>query len=132
MRRFVVKRKMLLCIFILFIFSLSYSDNNIMETISSIETEYQELLVKEEEKKVEFATEKTKLEEELVNLKERQKGKEKKFEKLQRDSEIRWHRDEYKKLLKKYEEYYTKLSLAIEEREAKIAELEKLLSIISE
>lgn len=103
-----------------------------METISSIDTEYQELLAKEEEKKVEFATEKAKLAEELVNLKERQQGKEKVFEKLQKDSEIRWHRDEYKKLLKKYEEYHRKLTLAIEEREAKIVELEKLLSIMSE
>lgn len=72
-----MKRKVLLCISILFLFSLSYSNDNIMETISSIDTEYQELLAKEEEKKVEFATEKAKLAEELVNLKERQQGKEK-------------------------------------------------------
>ncbi|AYZ73614.1 hypothetical protein EGX98_06040 [Fusobacterium necrophorum] len=127
-----MKRTIFLCISILLLSVLSYSQDNIMETISSIDTEYQELLAKEEEKKVEFTNEKAKLEEELVKLKEKQQGKEKVFEKLQKDAEIRWHRDEYKKLLKRYEEYYKKLIIGIEEREAKIAELEKLLSIMSE
>ncbi|KDE65491.1 hypothetical protein FUSO5_04540 [Fusobacterium necrophorum BFTR-1] len=127
-----MKRTIFLCISILFLSVLSYSQDNIMETISSIDIEYQELLAKEEEKKVEFTNEKAKLEEELVKLKEKQQGKEKVFEKLQKDAEIRWHRDEYKKLLKRYEEYYKKLIIGIEEREAKIAELEKLLSIMSE
>ena len=54
------------------------------------------------------------------------------FVKLGRDSEIRWHRDEYKKLEKRYEEYYRKLEAAIAEREGKIVELEKLISIMSE
>lgn len=132
MGRFTMKRTIFLCISILLLSVLSYSQDNIMETISSIDTEYQELLAKEEEKKVEFTNEKAKLEEELVKLKEKQQGKEKVFEKLQKDAEIRWHRDEYKKLLKRYEEYYKKLIIGIEEREAKIAELEKLLSIMSE
>lgn len=132
MGRFTMKRTVFLCISILLLSVLSYSEDNIMETISSIDTEYQELLAKEEEKKVEFTNEKAKLEEELVKLKEKQQGKEKVFEKLQKDAEIRWHRDEYKKLLKRYEEYYKKLIIGIEEREAKIAELEKLLSIMSE
>ncbi|KDE64741.1 adhesion protein FadA [Fusobacterium necrophorum] len=127
-----MKRTIFLCISILLLSVLSYSQDNIMETISSIDIEYQELLAKEEEKKVEFTNEKAKLEEELVKLKEKQQGKEKVFEKLQKDAEIRWHRDEYKKLLKRYEEYYKKLIIGIEEREAKIAELEKLLSIMSE
>lgn len=132
MGRFTMKRTIFLCISILLLSVLSYSQDNIMETISSIDIEYQELLAKEEEKKVEFTNEKAKLEEELVKLKEKQQGKEKVFEKLQKDAEIRWHRDEYKKLLKRYEEYYKKLIIGIEEREAKIAELEKLLSIMSE
>ena len=97
MGRFTMKRTIFLCISILLLSVLSYSQDNIMETISSIDIEYQELLAKEEEKKVEFTNEKAKLEEELVKLKEKQQGKEKVFEKLQKDAEIRWHRDEYKK-----------------------------------
>ncbi|KDE69495.1 hypothetical protein FUSO7_11560, partial [Fusobacterium necrophorum BFTR-2] len=87
-----MKRTIFLCISILLLSVLSYSQDNIMETISSIDIEYQELLAKEEEKKVEFTNEKAKLEEELVKLKEKQQGKEKVFEKLQKDAEIRWHR----------------------------------------
>lgn len=111
---------------------LSYSDDEIIETINSIDTEYQELLLKEEEKKTEFINEKAKLEEEVAKLRERQQGKEEVFKKLERDSEIRWHRDEYKKLLKRYEEYYRKLNAALEEKETKIVELERLLNIISQ
>lgn len=127
-----MKKKVFLSISVLFISLLSYSDDKIIETINSIDTEYQELLLKEEEKKTEFINEKAKLEEEVVKLKERQQGKEEVFRKLERDSQIRWHRDEYKKLLKRYDEYYRKLSAAVEEKEAKIVELERLLEIISQ
>lgn len=127
-----MKKKVFLFISVLFISLLSYSDDKIIETINSIDTEYQELLLKEEEKKTEFINEKAKLEEEVVKLKERQQGKEEVFRKLERDSQIRWHRGEYKKLLKRYDEYYRKLSAAVEEKEAKIVELERLLEIISQ
>ena len=105
-------------------------DSEDMSTLDRIDAEYQELLQKEAEKVEEFRVEKAKLEEELVALKERQIGKEEVFEKLKRDSEIRWHRDEYKKLLKKYEEYYVKLEKAIQDKETQISELERLLQII--
>nr|WP_026338999.1 adhesion protein FadA [Fusobacterium russii] len=113
------------------LFHFSYSMGVVSE-INNIETEYQELLLKEAEKLEEFKAEKLTLENELVKLKEREVGKEEVFVKLGRDSEIRWHRDEYKKLEKRYEEYYNKLEKAIAEREGKIAELEKLISIMSE
>lgn len=127
-----MKRKIFLFASVLLISLLSYSDDEIIETINSIDTEYQELLLKEEEKKTEFINEKAKLEEEVAKLRERQQGKEEVFKKLERDSEIRWHRDEYKKLLKRYEEYYRKLNAALEEKETKIVELERLLNIISQ
>lgn len=100
--------------------------------LDKIDAEYQELLIKEAEKLEEFKGEKAKLEEELANLKERQANKEEIAAKLERDSQIRWHRDEYKKLEKRYEEYYKKLEKAIAEREGKIVELEKLISIMGE
>lgn len=103
-----------------------------LELLDKIDAEYQELLQKEAEKLEEFKAEKVKLEEELTKLKERETAKEEIFVKLGRDSEIRWHRDEYKKLEKRYEEYYRKLEAAIAEREGKIVELEKLISIMSE
>ncbi|MBQ3437697.1 MAG: adhesion protein FadA [Fusobacterium sp.] len=117
---------------VLFYSNLSYADEKGMNILEEIEIEYQELQQKEMEKIVEFKAEKAKLEEELEALKEKQIGKDKNYEKLKRDSEIRWHRDEYKKLLKKYDEYQRKLEAAIEEREMKIVELEKLLSILGE
>lgn len=107
-------------------------DKGEISLLDKIDAEYQELLLKEVEKLEEFKGEKAKLEEELAGLKERELSKEKIFAKLEKDSEIRWHRDEYKKLEKRYEEYYKKLQKAIEEREVKIAELEKLISIMSE
>lgn len=107
-------------------------DREEISLLDKIDAEYQELLMKEVEKLEEFKGEKTKLEEELANLKERQANKEEIAVKLERDSQIRWHRDEYKKLEKRYEEYYKKLEKAIAEREVKIVELEKLISIMSE
>ena len=107
-------------------------DKEELNLLDKIDAEYQELLVKEAEKLEEFKAEKTKLEEELTKLREKEVAKEEVFIKLGRDSEIRWHRDEYKKLEKRYEEYYKKLETAIAEREGKIVELEKLISIMSE
>ena len=107
-------------------------DKEELNLLDKIDAEYQELLLKEAEKLEEFKAEKTKLEEELTKLREKEVAKEEVFIKLGRDSEIRWHRDEYKKLEKRYEEYYKKLEAAIAEREGKIVELEKLISIMSE
>ena len=107
-------------------------DKEELNLLDKIDAEYQELLLKEAEKLEEFKAEKTKLEEELTRLKDRGTTKEEVAKKLAKDSEIRWHRDEYKKLEKRYEEYYKKLEAAIAEREGKIVELEKLISIMSE
>ena len=64
---------------------------------------------KEAERKEEFIQEKANLEAEVKELKEKQLGREELYAKLKEDSKIRWHRDEYKKLLKRFDEYYNKL-----------------------
>ena len=89
--------------------SLSYSaevtDTVAQEVISevrNIEAEYQALMQKEAERKEEFIQEKANLEQEVKELKEKQLGREELYAKLKEDSKIRWHRDEYKKLLKRF------------------------------
>ena len=109
--------------------SLSYGANEkITSTLQTIESKYNDLIQKEEAKKREFENEKVRLEKEIVGLKEKETGKEEKLEKLRKDSEVRWHRDEYKKLLNEYELYYKNLTKEILDRELKVEELKKLLS----
>ena len=118
--------------------SLSYSaevtDTVTQEVISevrNIEAEYQALMQKEAERKEEFIQEKANLEKEVKELKEKQLGREELYAKLKEDSKIRWHRDEYKKLLKRFDEYYNKLEKKIADKEQQIAELTKLLEVLN-
>jgi len=67
----------------------------------------------------------------LQELKERQLGREELYAKLKEDSKVRWHRDEYKKLLKRFDEYYNKLEQKIADKEQQIAELTKLLEVLN-
>lgn len=109
--------------------SLSYGANEkITSTLQTIESKYNDLIQKEEAKKREFENEKVRLEKEIVGLKEKETGKEEKLEKLRKDSEVRWHRDDYKKLLNEYELYYKNLTKEILDRELKVEEINKLLS----
>jgi len=62
---------------------------------------------------------------------ERQLGREELYAKLKEDSKIRWHRDEYKKLLKRFDEYYNKLEQKIADKEQQITELTKLLEVLN-
>jgi len=50
---------------------------------------------------------------------------------LKEDSKVRWHRDEYKKLVKRFDEYYNKLEQKIADKEQQIAELTKLLEVLN-
>jgi len=107
--------------------SLSYSaevtDTVAQEVISevrNIEAEYQALMQKEAERKEEFIQEKA-----------NQLGREELYAKLKEDSKIRWHRDEYKKLLKRFDEYYNKLEQKIADKEQQILELTKLLEVLN-
>ena len=118
--------------------SLSYSaevtDTVAQEVISevrNIEAEYQALMQKEAERKEEFIQEKANLENEVKELKEKRLGREELYAKLKEDSKIRWHRDEYKKLLKRFDEYYNKLEKKIADKEQQIVELTKLLEVLN-
>ena len=118
--------------------SLSYSaevtDTVAQEVISevrNIEAEYQALMQKEAQRKEEFIQEKANLENEVKELKEKQLGREELYAKLKEDSKIRWHRDEYKKLLKRFDEYYNKLEKKIADKEQQIVELTKLLEVLN-
>ena len=118
--------------------SLSYSAEvtdtvaqEVITEVKNIEAEYQALLQKEAERKEEFIQEKANLEKEVKELKEKQLGREELYAKLKEDSKIRWHRDEYKKLLKRFDEYYNKLEKKIADKEQQIAELTKLLEVLN-
>jgi len=79
----------------------------------------------------EVIQEKANLEQEVKELKEKQLGREELYAKLKEDSKIRWHRDEYKKLLKRFDEYYNKLEQKIADKEQQITELTKLLEVLN-
>jgi len=102
-----------------------------MSEVKNIEAEYQALMQKEAERKEEFKQEKETLEKEVQELKERQLGREELYAKLKEDSKVRWHRDEYKKLLKRFDEYYNKLEQKIADKEQQITELTKLLEVLN-
>jgi len=78
----------------------------VINEVKNIEAEYQALMQKEAERKEEFIQEKA-------------------------NSKIRWHRDEYKKLLKRFDEYYNKLEQKIADKEQQILELTKLLEVLN-
>ena len=131
-----MKAKILLCL-MLSLASLSYAAEadsvaqEVMSEVKNIEAEYQALMQKEAERKEEFKQEKETLEKEVQELKERQLGREELYAKLKEDSKVRWHRDEYKKLLKRFDEYYNKLEQKITDKEQQIAELTKLLEVLN-
>ena len=124
-----MKAKILLCS-MLILGSLSYAAETtptdsvaqeVMSEVQNIEAEYQALMQKEMERKEEFRQEKETLEKEVQEL----------YAKLKEDSKVRWHRDEYKKLLKRFDEYYNKLEQKIADKEQQITELTKLLEVLN-
>ena len=129
-----VKKMLLGCVLVLS--SVSFAEDNLMQQLAnevgSIEAEYQSLLEKENEKRDEFMQEKAQLEQELQELKSKQMGRDELYAKLKQDYEIRWHRDEYKKILKKFEVYYDKLQKKISDKEQQISELSKLLEVLGQ
>ena len=117
--------------------SVSYSapakntnTNSLESSLNAIENKFNDLLQKEAQKKAEFQNEKDRLEKEVEDMQNKLIGKEKLQEKLKKDSEVRWHRDEYKKILKNYDEYYKNLEKTIVQKQTRIAELETLLSVM--
>lgn len=124
-------KKLLLCIF-MGIAAISYSQTEkINSDLQRAEARFNELVEREAQKKAEFTQEKATLEQEVAQLKEKVTNKDTKLEKLKVDTEVRWHRDEYRKILKEYKGYYETLEQTIAEKEKRIAELTEILTIMS-
>ena len=131
-----MKKRFFLLTTIIFLSSLTYSAtveeslNSIEESLNSIEAKFNDLLKKEEARKEQLRAESVVLEKEVTELKVLQEGKEKTFEKLENDSEVRWYRDEYKKVLNQYDNYYEQIEKSITEKETKIEEIRQILEIM--
>ena len=131
-----MKKRFFLLTTIIFLSSLTYSAtveeslNSIEESLNSIEAKFNDLLKKEEARKEQLRAESVVLEKEVTELKILQEGKEKTFEKLEKDSEVRWYRDEYKKVLNQYDNYYEQIEKSITEKETKIEEIRQILEIM--
>ena len=75
---------------------------------------------------------KEKLENELEKLQENYNSRVEITEKLKMDSEVRWYRDEYREILKKYETVQTDLEKEIEKREKELAVINNGLGLLGE
>jgi len=124
-----MKKRFFLLTIIIFLSSLTYSAT-VEESLNSIEAKFNDLLKKEEARKEQLRAESVVLEKEVTELKVLQEGKEKTFEKLEKDSEVRWYRDEYKKVLNQYDNYYEQIEKSITEKETKIEEIRQILEIM--
>ena len=126
-----MKKKGIIFLCTLSICAVSYSAG-IEENLKSIESKYDSILRKEEEKKLELRSERDKLSNEVANLTKILDSKEEGLEKLRKDSEVRWYRNEYKKVLKEYEGYYNGLEKTRDEKEKKIQEINQILDIMDQ
>ena len=126
-----MKKKGIIFLCVLSICAVSYSVS-IEENLKSIESKYDSILRKEEEKKLELRSERDKLSNEVANLTKILDSKEEGLEKLRKDSEVRWYRNEYKKVLKEYEGYYNGLEKTRDEKEKKIQEINQILDIMDQ
>ena len=124
-----MKKRFFLLTTIIFLSSLTYSAT-VEESLNSIEAKFNDLQKKEEARKEQLKAESVVLEKEVAELKVLQEGKEKTFEKLEKDSEVRWYRDEYKKVLNQYDNYYEQIEKSITEKETKIEEIRQILEIM--
>ena len=124
-----MKKRFFLLTIIIFLSSLAYSAT-VEDSLNSIEAKFNDLLKKEEARKEQLRAESVVLEKEVTELKILQEGKEKTFEKLEKDSEVRWYRDEYKKVLNQYDNYYEQIEKSITEKETKIEEIRQILEIM--
>ena len=124
-----MKKKGIIFLCTLSICAVSYSAG-IEENLKSIESKYDSILRKEEEKKRELISERDKLSSEIANLSKILDRKDEALEKLRKDSEVRWYRNEYKKILKEYEGYYEGLEKKKEKKEHKIQEINQILDIM--
>ena len=129
-----MKKKLILSVSILFfVSSMGYSAtvrNNIATNLDTIEAKYDQLLEMEAQRKREFISEKGQLEVEVEDLKSKLVGREEREEKLKKESEVRWYRNEYKKVLNQYDDYYKNINKLIIQKEARIEEITMILSVM--
>ncbi|BBM42499.1 hypothetical protein HMPREF3180_02186 [Leptotrichia wadei] len=128
-----MKKTIFFLVGIMMVSSIGFSaeKKSLESNLNSIESQFNELMKKEEAQKQSYIQQKAQLEAEVEDLKEKQTSREKLVEKLKVDSEVRWHRDKYKKILKNSETVYKNINKSIAEKEKKIAELDALLSVMN-
>ena len=128
-----MKKTIFFLVGIMMVSSIGFSaeKKSLESSLNSIESQFNELLRKEEAQKESYRQQKAQLEAEVEDLKSKQAGRDKLVEKLKLDSEVRWHRDKYKKVLNNAETYYKNIDKSITEKEKKIVELDILLSIMN-
>ena len=128
-----MKKTIFLLVGIMMVSSIGFSaeKKSLEGSLNSIESQFNELMKKEEAQKQSYIQQKAQLEAELEDLKKKQTSREKLAEKLKVDSEVRWHRDKYKKILKNSETIYKNINKSIAQKEKKIAELDALLSVMN-
>ena len=128
-----MKKTIFFLVGIMMVSSIGFSaeKKSLESNLNSIESQFNELMKKEEAQKQSYIQQKAQLEAEVEDLKEKQTSREKLVEKLKVDSEVRWHRDKYKKILNNAETIYKNINKSIAEKEKKIAELDTLLSVMN-
>ena len=128
-----MKKTIFFLVGIMMVSSIGFSaeKKSLESNLSTIESQFNELMRKEDAQKQSYIQKKAQLEAEVEDLKEKQTSREKLVEKLKVDSEVRWHRDKYKKILKNSETVYKNINKSIAEKEKKIAELDALLSVMN-
>ena len=128
-----MKKTIFFLVGIMMVSSIGFSaeKKSLESSLNSIENQFNELIKKEEAQKESYKQQKAQLEAEVEDLKSKQTSREKLLEKLKVDSEVRWHRDKYKKILNNAETIYKNINKSIAEKEKKIAELDTLLSVMN-
>ena len=128
-----MKKKIFFLVGIMMVSSIGFSaeKKSLESNLSTIESQFNELMRKEDAQKQSYIQQKAQLEAEVEDLKAKQTSREKLVEKLRVDSEVRWHRDKYKKILRNSETIFKNINKTIAEKEKKIAELDALLSVMN-
>ena len=128
-----MKKTIFFLVGIMMVSSIGFSaeTKSLESNLSTIESQFNELMRKEDAQKQSYIQQKAQLEAEVEDLKAKQTSREKLVEKLRVDSEVRWHRDKYKKILNNSETVYKNINKSIAEKEKKIAELDALLSVMN-
>ena len=128
-----MKKTIFFLVGIMMVSSIGFSaeKKSLESNLSTIESQFNELMRKEDAQKQSYIQQKAQLEAEVEDLKAKQTSREKLVEKLRVDSEVRCHIDKYKKILNNSETVYKNINKSIAEKEKKIAELDALLSVMN-